>query len=165
MKRFYYTLLSHVSVSKSVLICHDILRTKICHDNWTTNFRCQNVTTLSRVQRPFAAWKWPQIGKIRPLLLLQLFELIEWKWSYFFDWRQFSPWNQPLKLSVRHKNTKCSSFPKNWSFSTKLFTSIQYLILSKYSDTCPNIWTRRVSNAQKDRLIDPHHIFIIGISI
>ena len=77
---------------------------------------------------------------------------MEWMWSYFFNWGQFSPGNQPLKLSVRHKNTKCSSFPKNWSFSTKLFTSIQYLILSKYSDTCPNIWTRRVSNAQKDRL-------------
>ena len=110
--------------------------------------------------KPFTTWNEHQIEKLTPLLLLQLFELMEWKWSYFFDWRQFSPWNQPLKLSVRHKNTKCSNFPKNWSFSTKLFTSTQYLILSKYSDTCPIYWTRRVSNAQKDRLYVPYFLHL-----
>ena len=38
----------------------------------------------------FTAWKEPQIEKLTPLLLLQLFELMKWKWSYFFDSRHFS---------------------------------------------------------------------------
>ena len=52
----------------------------------------------------------------------------------FFDWRQFSAWNQPLKLSVRHKNTKCSSFPKNGHFQQN------YSLLSN-TWFCQNILT------------------------
>ena len=37
-----------------------------------------------------SAWKEPQIEKLTPLLLLQFFELMKWKWSYFFDSRHFS---------------------------------------------------------------------------
>ena len=59
-------------------------------------------------QRLFSAPKQPQIGKIRPLLLLQLFELMERKCRYFFDSRLFSCRKRPLKKSnldslVRHE--------------------------------------------------------------
>ena len=49
-------------------------------------------------RRPFSTWKRPHIGKIRPLLLLQIFELMEWKWSYFSISRLFSCRKLPLKI-------------------------------------------------------------------
>ena len=48
-------------------------------------------------QRPFLAPKRPRIGKMRALLLLKNFELMESKWCYFLDSRLFSCRKRPLK--------------------------------------------------------------------
>ena len=73
-------------------------------DHWRLGLRSfgqklmpHQAVKVAYFQRPFSRPKRPRIEKIRPLLLLKNFELMESKWCYFLDSRLFSCRKRPLK--------------------------------------------------------------------